>query len=190
VGWPGSGDCDRSTLETYGKREAEFSPNSQLYREIQAQKFTIQDLIRFHERRSDKGWPVSADGILSWLDHHQSILEASQQGTKVPIQYKEQLNTAFTTIADHRVECVHNESATHQVDLAQSYVFHVYEDTPIEVLNHMYHLNQQVGKNMISLPPCDWREKECASNHMMRDCPIYKALSGREQLDHVTMVSR
>jgi hypothetical protein len=93
----------RSTLETYGKREAEFSPNSQLYREIQAQKFTLQDLIRFNETRSDKGWPDRADGILSWLDHHQSILEASQQGTKVPIQYKDQLNTAFTTIADHRV---------------------------------------------------------------------------------------
>jgi hypothetical protein len=125
----------------------------------------------------------------SWLDHHQSILEASQQGTKVPIQYKDQLNTVFTTIADHRVECLHNESAAHQVALAESYVFHVYEDTPIEVLNHMYHVNQQVGKNMISLPPCNWREKECASNHLMRDCPIYKALSGKEQLDHM-MVSR
>jgi hypothetical protein len=55
----------RSTLETYGKREAEFSPISQLYREIQDRKFTIQDLICFHERRSDKGWPDSADGILS-----------------------------------------------------------------------------------------------------------------------------
>jgi hypothetical protein len=75
----------RSTLETYGKREAEFSPNSQLYKEIQDRKFTIQDLIRYHKRRSDKGWPDSADGILSWLDNHQSILEASQQGTKVPI---------------------------------------------------------------------------------------------------------
>jgi hypothetical protein len=108
----------------------------------------------------------------------------------VPIQYKDQLNTAFTTIADHRAECVYNKSAAHQVALEDSYVFHVYEDTPIEVLNHMYHVNQQVGKNMISLPPCDWREKECASNHLMRDCPIYKALSGREQLDHMMVSQR
>jgi hypothetical protein len=97
----------------------------------------MQDLICFHERRSDKGWPDSADGILSWLDHHQSILEAWQQGTKVPIQYKDQLNTAFTTIMDHWVECVHNESAAHQVALAKSYVFHVYEDTPIDIEPHV-----------------------------------------------------
>jgi hypothetical protein len=71
----------RATLETYGKREAEFSPQSQLYRELQDRKFRQQDLLRFHDRRSDKGWPESADGILSWLDHQQSILESAQQAT-------------------------------------------------------------------------------------------------------------
>jgi hypothetical protein len=109
---------------------------------------------------------------------------------KVQVRYKNQLNMAFTTIADHSAKCVNNKSAAHQVALDESYVFYAYEDTPVEVLSHMYHVSQQVGRNMISLPPCDWREKECASSHLIRDCPIYKALSGREQLDHMMVSQR
>jgi hypothetical protein len=33
----------KTTLETYGKREAEFSPSSQLFREIQERKFAQTD---------------------------------------------------------------------------------------------------------------------------------------------------
>jgi hypothetical protein len=128
----------RYTLETYGKREQEFAPNSQLYREIQERKFTIQDLIKFHERRIDKGWPDSADGILSWLDHHQSILEAAQQWTKVPVQFKDQLNTAFHMQEDHRADCRGNETVVHQVAMDENYVFFAFEDTPPVVLEHMY----------------------------------------------------
>jgi hypothetical protein len=65
----------RSTLETYGNREAEFSPNSQLFCDITDRKLSKLDLMKFHNRRSHKGWPDSADGLLAWLDHHQSILE-------------------------------------------------------------------------------------------------------------------
>jgi hypothetical protein len=72
------------TLDTYCKRESEFAPNSQLYREIQDRKFTEPDLMRFHVRRSDKGWLDSTEGKLEWLDHHQSILESLQQGSKTP----------------------------------------------------------------------------------------------------------
>jgi hypothetical protein len=43
-----------SMLETYGKKEAEFSPNSQLYREIQDRKFTGADLNKFHDQRTER----------------------------------------------------------------------------------------------------------------------------------------
>jgi hypothetical protein len=121
----------RATLETYGKTEAEFSPQSQLYRELQDRKFTQQDLLRFHDRRSDKGWPESADGILSWLDHHQSILESAQQATKTPTMFsKDQLNVAFTTTEGHNLMCTGNEAAAHEVALDKEYVFKAYDDTP------------------------------------------------------------
>jgi hypothetical protein len=180
----------RSTLETYGKREQEFAPNSQLYREIQERKFTIQALIKFHEQRSDKGWPDSADGILSWLDHHQSILEAAQQGTKVPVQFKDQLNTAIHMQEDHRADCRGKETAGHQVGMDENYVFFAFEDTLPAVLEHMYYIGQQSGKNVVSLPPCDWRESECSANHLMRDCPVYKALSNEDKLSHIMKSKR
>jgi hypothetical protein len=85
----------RATLETYGMREYKFAPNSQLYREIQKRKFTQKDITCFHDRQTDKGWEDSADGILEGLDHHQSILEAVQQTTTIPVQFqKEQIITA------------------------------------------------------------------------------------------------
>jgi hypothetical protein len=82
----------RATLDTYRIREAVFGPNGQLYKEIQERKFTQPDLMRFHDRRSSKGWPEGMEGILEWLDHHQSILEYSQQGSKTSTLFpKDQL---------------------------------------------------------------------------------------------------
>jgi hypothetical protein len=72
----------RATLDTYHIGEAEFAPNGQLYREIKDRKFTQSDLMRFHDEPSSKGLRDSTEGILEWLDHHQSILEYSQQGSK------------------------------------------------------------------------------------------------------------
>jgi hypothetical protein len=60
----------RATLDTYRTGEAEFAPHGQLCREIKERKFTQPDLMRFHDRRSSKGWPDSTEGILEWLDHH------------------------------------------------------------------------------------------------------------------------
>jgi hypothetical protein len=121
----------RATLDTYHKREAEFAPNSQLCREIQDRKFTQPDLMRFRDRRSDKGWPDSAEEILEWLDHHQSILESSQQGSKTPTPFpKDQLHIAFSTVDGHNVRCTGTEAAAHQVALDDNFVFHVHEDTP------------------------------------------------------------
>jgi hypothetical protein len=46
-------------LDTHKKREAEFSPNSQLYRKITQNKFVVRDLVHFHEHRRAKGWHAS-----------------------------------------------------------------------------------------------------------------------------------
>jgi hypothetical protein len=87
--------------------------------------------MRFRDRRSDKGWPDSAEEILEWLDHHQSILESSQQGSKTPTPFpKDQLHIAFSTVDGHDVRCTGNEAAAHQVALDDNFVFHVHEDTP------------------------------------------------------------
>jgi hypothetical protein len=77
----------RATLDTYHKGEAEFAPNSQLYREIQDRKFIQPDLMHFHDRHSDKGWQDSAERILEWLNHHQSILDSLQYGSKTPAPF-------------------------------------------------------------------------------------------------------
>jgi hypothetical protein len=39
----------RTILETHGQREAEFAPNSHLYRELMQSKFVQTDLIHFNE---------------------------------------------------------------------------------------------------------------------------------------------
>jgi hypothetical protein len=181
----------RATLETYGKREAEFSPQSQLYRELQDRKFPLQDLLRFHDRRSDKGWPESADGILSWLDHQQSILESAQQATKTPTMFsKDQLNVAFTTTEGHNLMCTGNEAAAHEVALDEEYVFKAYDDTPVEVLQHMLNISRKSGREVIKIMACDWRQTQCTSNHLLRECPIYKALCNKEKLDHILRTRR
>jgi hypothetical protein len=181
----------RATLDTYHKREAEFAPNSQLYREIQDRKFTQPDLMRFHDRRSDKGWPDSAEGILEWLDHHQSILESLQQASKTPTPFpKDQLNIAFTTVEDHDVRCTGNEIAVHQIALDDNYVFHVQEDTPLEVVDHMLGVSRKSGRQFMKNEECDWKREHCKENHLMRDCPIYNAVDNRGKLDHMMKVGR
>jgi hypothetical protein len=187
-----------ATLETYGKREAEFSPQSQLYRELQDRKISQQDLLRFQDRRSDKGWPESADGILSWLDHHQSILESAQQATKTPTMFsKDQLNVAFMTTEGHNLMCTGNEAAAHEVALDEfTYIFtylnifKAYDDTPVEVLQHMLNISRKSGREVLKIMACDWRQTQCTSNHLLRECPIYKALSNKEKLDHILRTRR
>jgi hypothetical protein len=69
-----------TVLDTHKKREAEFLPNSQLYREITQNKFVVTDLVHFHEHRKAKGWHASPEGLLRWLDFRQSTLEAADSG--------------------------------------------------------------------------------------------------------------
>jgi hypothetical protein len=117
--------------------------------------------MKFHDQRSDKGWPDSADGLLAWLDHHQSILESSQQGTKISTAYpKDILNTAFTTLEGHETACRGNEAAVHQVALDENFVFTIYDDTPPEVIHHMLQVSHQSGRKSVKVSPCDWRESQ------------------------------
>jgi hypothetical protein len=163
-----------TTLETYGEREAELSPNSQLYREIKDRKFTILDMIKFHEGRSDEDWEDSAEVILSWLNYHQSILEESQASTKVLPKFPEDLlNTAFLDTDRHSINCMSNKAAAaHQVALDEEYVFLVEEDTPQRVIHHMLQISQQSERNHVKVTPCDWRDMAACSGD-------------REKLDHM-----
>jgi hypothetical protein len=134
--------------------------------------------MHFHDRRSDKGWQDSAEGILEWLDHHQSILESSQQGSKTPAPFpKDQLNIAFSTVDGHNVRCTGNEGAAHQVALNDNFVFHVYEDTPVEVIDHMLTVSRQSGRKFMKNEECDWRGEHCKENHLMRETVLYITLS-------------
>jgi hypothetical protein len=146
---------------------------------------------RYDERRSDKKWEDSVEGILDWMDHHQTILESSQHGSKAPSTFqKEILNTAFTAIEGHNVLCKTNEAAAHQVALDKQFVFMIYEDMPDEVVNHMLQITQKSSRNYTKISPCDWKGNECADDHLMRDCPTYNALNDREKLDHILKSGR
>jgi hypothetical protein len=91
----------RTILETHGQGEAEFAPNSHLYRELMQSKFVQTDLIHFNEQGVAKRWPKSPDNMLSCLDLRQTALESSDIGVKPKTQITsvpaDQLNTAFTT---------------------------------------------------------------------------------------------
>jgi hypothetical protein len=194
----------RVTLDTYRIGEAEFGPNGQLCRKIKDNKFTQPDLMHVHDRRSSKGWPDSTEGILEWLDHHQSILEYSQQGSKTPTPFrKDQLRThnrvdfsylmssanvhiAFRTI----VRSTTNEGAVNQVKSDKIYVFHVHEDTMLEVIHHMLKSGRKSGRKFEKNADCDWKGKHCKENHLMTDCLIYNALNNRDELDHIMKVGQ
>jgi hypothetical protein len=138
-----------------------------------------------------KGWQDSAEGILEWLDHHQSILESSQQGSKTPTPLpKDQLNIAFSPVDDHDVRCTVNEGAAHQVALDDNFLFHVYKDTPVEMIDHMLTVSRQSERKFMENEECDWKGEHCKENHLMRNCPMYKALDNRGKLDHIMKVGR
>jgi hypothetical protein len=198
----------RATLDTYRIREAEFAPNGQLYREIKEIKFIQPDLMCFHDRRSNKGWPDRTEGILEWLDHHQSILEYLQQGLKTSTPFpKDQLcahnqvdfsypmstanvHIAFRTVEDYDVRCTGNKGAVHQVKSDNNYVFHVHEDPTLEVIHHMLKSGRKSGRKFKRNEDCKWKGKHCKENHLMTDCPIYNALNNRDKLDHIMKVGQ
>jgi hypothetical protein len=93
----------RTVLTTHDKREAEFLPNSQLYREIIQNKFKTTDLVHFHEQMVAKKWEACPEGLLLWLDLRQSALKSADSGMAGLCQKSatrtntETLNSAFTT---------------------------------------------------------------------------------------------
>jgi hypothetical protein len=191
-------------LDTYRIEEAEFAPNGQLYREIKGRKFTQPDLMRFHDRRSSKGWPDSTKRILEWLDHHQSILEYLQQGSKTSTPFpKDQLHdneqedfsflmsAANVHIAFRMVvRNIGNKDAVNQVKSDDNYIFHDHEDTTLEEIHHMLKSGSKSGRKFKKNEACDWEGKHCKENHLMTDCQIYNALNNRDKLDHVMKVGR
>jgi hypothetical protein len=194
----------RAILDAYRIGEAGFAPNGKLYREIKDRMFTQPDLVRFHDRRSSKGWPDSTEGISEWLDHHQSILEYWQQGSKTSTPFpKDQLRAheqedfsypmsaanvhiAFRTV----VRCIGNEGAVNQVNSDDNYVFHDHEDTTLEVIHHMLKSGRKSGRNFKKNEDSDWKGKHCKENHLITDCLIYNALNNRDKLDHIMKVGR
>ena len=37
----------------------------------------------------------------------------------------------------------------------------------------------------VSLPPCDWKGKECKQNHLLKQCPCFIALDEKARLSHL-----
>jgi hypothetical protein len=159
--------------------------------------------MRFHNGRSSKGRPDSTEGILEWLDHHQSILEYSQQGLKTSTPFpKDQLRAheqgdfsypmsttnmhiAFRTV----VRCIGNKGAVNQVK-SDNYLFHDHKDRTLEIIHHILKSGRKSGRKFKKNEDCDWRGKHCKENHLMTDCPIYNALNNRDKLDHVRKMGR
>jgi hypothetical protein len=132
----------RTILETHGQRETEFAPNSHLYRELMQSEFVQADLIHFNEQRVAKRWPKSRDGMLLWLDLHQTALESSDIGVKLKTQITsvpaDQLNTAFTT-----TDALTFPEAIHEVAVEEELCFSIHEDTPQEIILQMHNIAQE-----------------------------------------------
>jgi hypothetical protein len=131
-----------TVLDTHKKREAVFSPNSQLYREIIQNNFVVIDLVHFNEHRKAKGWHASPEGLLRWLDFRQSTLEAADSGMAgLPGKSKpreDQLNTVFTTTTKMLEASTEDILLTRAID--EESHFKVYEDTPVEMVQQMLNI--------------------------------------------------
>jgi hypothetical protein len=150
--------------------EAEFAPNGQLYREIKDRKFTQPDLMRFHDKRSSKGWPDSTEEISEWLDYHQSILEYLRQGLKTStlfpkdqLRAHEQENFSYLSTANVHmvfktvVRCIGNKGAVNQVK-SDNYVFHDHEDMTLEVIHHTLKGGRKSGRKLGKNEDCNCKD--------------------------------
>jgi hypothetical protein len=91
------------------------------------------------------------------------------------------LHPAFRTVEDHDVRRTGNKGAVHQVELDDNYVFHVHEDTTLEVLHHLLKSGQKLGRKVEKSGHCDGRGKSscrclmlrstCASGPVMSNAP-------------------
>jgi hypothetical protein len=180
-------------LDTHKKREAEFLPNSQLYREITQNKFVVKDLVRFHEHRRAKGWHASPEGLLRWLDLRQSTLEAADlgmaglRGKSKPCE--DQLNTAFTTTT--KLSEATTEDILHTTAIDEESHFMVYEDTPVEIVQQMLNIAHQTGRtNLVRVVACKWMGKKWTMAHLLWDCQMFKKKTAKEKMDYVMVSNR
>jgi hypothetical protein len=51
--------------------------------------------------------------------------------------------------------CTGNEAAAHEVALDEKYVFKAYNNTPVEVLQHMLNISRNFGREVIKIMACD-----------------------------------
>jgi hypothetical protein len=182
----------RTTLETHGQRVTEFSPNSHLYREITAQKFTPTDMLHFQEQRVARNWKASPDGLLAWLDLRQSALEATDIGVRtkpsaVPTAPPESLSTAFMTTDVPEVYSY----AVHATAIDATVFCTIDEDTPSYIVEQLLSIRHDSGnQDYICIVPCEWKGKECSTSHLLRDFSMFKAKTARGQLEHLRTAKR
>jgi hypothetical protein len=59
------------------------------------------------------------------------------------------------------------EGAANQVALDDNFVFHVYEDTPVEVIDYMLTVSRQSGRKFMKNEEFDRRKEHCKENHLI-----------------------
>jgi hypothetical protein len=148
-----------TVLTTHDKREAEFLPSSQLYREIIQNKFITTDFVHFHEQMVAKKWEASPEGLPLWLDLRQSALESADSGMaglrgKSPTRTNtETLNSAFTITA--KLSQASYLDVLHTTAIEEESHFKVYEDTPVDMVLQMLNIAHQTGHtNLVRVVAC------------------------------------
>jgi hypothetical protein len=191
-----------TVLSTHDKREAEFSPNSQLYRKIIQNKFITTDLLHFHEQMVAKKWEASPEGLLLWLDLPQLALESADSGMaglrgKLATRTNtETLYSAFTTT--EKLSQATYLDVLHTTAIEEESHLKVYEDTPVEMVQQMLNIANQTGRtNLVRVVACKWKGKECkwkgrerTTTHLLRDCQIFKKTNPKGKLDHIIVSNR
>jgi hypothetical protein len=130
--------------------------------------FPQGSIRRFCNECSRKGWPGSVEGILKWLDYHQSILEYSRQGLKTSkpfpkdqLRAHEQMKYSYpmTTVDGFMgfkavVTCMDNKGAGNQVK-SDNYVFHDHEVTTLDVIHHTLENGRKSGRRLGKNEDCE-----------------------------------
>ena len=129
----------------------------------------LSEMVR---RKSDTGhtsWPESPDGVLLWLDMLQEILSKKHimRETSIRLESNRQNNFATTLDLDS--------------------VIHIEQDHTDQDITDLLLTNAKRNRTS-RFPPCDWKEKHCVENHLMKQCPIFIALSENERIAHLKQI--
>ena len=150
-------------LTNYGRREFEFTPNSQLYRELLRRKFSKSDRYEFQKeiiaRAADRGrekWQESPVGILRYLDLVQEILSRTMVTEKQFIEPPTKFSFRRPQEKSFLVTCQEGEEDNSG---------EVPQDCDENDIQAVLMTGVQSGKRM-SLPPCDWNGVELSLIHI------------------------